>query len=97
MNVQKDELIEAVNESVKDLQERIDKHCCLVSAIVKNRGDTEDLPGLTDFYPPGDRERKLKQAIAEAINVLEETRSSFKSKQLEMLRKRLTRLLADIG
>jgi hypothetical protein len=38
---------------------------------------------------------KLRQAICESISVIEETRKSFKSKRLEMLRKKLIQTLAD--
>ena len=43
------------------------------------------------------RERALKQALQEAITVLEQSRKSFKSKQLEQLRKKLTQTLIDLA
>jgi hypothetical protein len=37
----------------------------------------------------------MKAAIQEAIEVLDESRKAFKSKRLEILRKRLTQVLAE--
>jgi len=37
----------------------------------------------------------LKKAIQEAIEILEQTKKSFKSKKLEMLRKKLTDVLIE--
>lgn len=45
--------------------------------------------------PRRSREERFKAAIQEAIDVLEASRRSFKSKQLEALRKRLTQVLID--
>ena len=40
-------------------------------------------------------ETSLKKAIREAIEVLEESRKAFKSKRLEALRKKLTKVLIE--
>lgn len=40
---------------------------------------------------------RLRAAIGEAIEVLEESKKAFKSKKLEALRKNLTRLLVESG
>ena len=40
-------------------------------------------------------EGRLKEAIQEAIDVLEESRKAFKSKRLEALRKKLTQVLIE--
>jgi len=40
-------------------------------------------------------ESRLKEAIKEAIDVLEETRKAFKSKKLAALRKKLTHVLIE--
>jgi hypothetical protein len=42
---------------------------------------------------PGDAERTLRQGIVEAVEILDKTRKSFKSRQLEQLRLRLLRIL----
>lgn len=38
---------------------------------------------------------KLRQVICESISVIEDTRKSFKSKRLELLKKKLIQALAD--
>ncbi|OPY13089.1 MAG: hypothetical protein A4E69_01859 [Syntrophus sp. PtaB.Bin138] len=40
---------------------------------------------------------KFKETLLDAISVLEESRKSFRSKQLEALRKKLTRVLGEIA
>ena len=39
--------------------------------------------------------RKLKETLAEAIEALEKTKAAFKSKQIELLRKKLMRVLLE--
>ena len=41
------------------------------------------------------RIEKLRSAIRETIGVLEETRNAFKSKRLEVMRKKLIEILAE--
>ncbi len=57
-------------------------------------GDLIVLPHCTSVYPHKD---KLKSVLLEAINVLEESKKAFKSKQLEVLRKKMIEVLADIA
>lgn len=99
MRADKKNLIHAVNESLKDLQSRIDKHCCLVAAALERREDKVDVhhpPLDLDFCSSRLREQEFKQIIQEAIRVLEQSRKSFKSKQLEVLRKKSTKTLIDM-
>ena len=42
-------------------------------------------------------QRVLRQTLLETIEVLEGTRRTFKSKQLEVLRRKLTRVLVEHG
>lgn len=88
-------LANVLNESVKELQHRLDEHSCLVAAILDGRVDCQNLPRRTDVCFLQTRGEKLRQAIQEAIEVLEQSRKSFKSKQLELLRKKLTQVLID--
>jgi hypothetical protein len=44
---------------------------------------------------PGEAERALREIIVEAVEILDQTRKSFKSKQLEQLRLRLLRILEN--
>lgn len=97
MAVSKQELIKVLNVSIKELQQGIDMHCCLVSSILEGQVDECNLRPPMDMCPKRSREHLLKDAIKEAIDVLEESRKAFKSKKLEILRKKLTQVLIDTG
>ena len=90
-------LVNALNASVKELQDRLDSHCCLVASIIEKRMDQRNLKPFLDLNPSRAREAALKNAIREAIDVLEASRKAFKSKQLEVLRKNLIQVLIDIN
>jgi hypothetical protein len=91
----KRDLLNALTTSVKELQQGIDIHCCLVTAILEGQVDERNLRPLLDLCPRRSREWLMKDAIKEAIDVLEESRKAFKSKKLEALRKKLTQVLID--
>lgn len=91
----KKELISALQKNVKELQQGIDRHTCLIASILENEVDEENLKPFLDACPSRSRETRMKAAIWEAIDVLEESRKAFKSKRLEVLRKRLTQVLID--
>ncbi len=78
--------------SAIELRRKVEDHQRLLAAA------TEDLEfkGLLDNCPlvACPHERKLKDVIVDAIAVLEDTRKSFKSRQLEELRKKLTGVLS---
>jgi len=88
-------LLNAVNESIEELQRGIDTYRRLVTAVLVDRIDERDLQQLMLPVAPSSSESKLREAVVEAIEVLEESRKAFKSKQLELLRKRLTQVLVD--
>ena len=92
----KKEVVMALNTSVQELQKGINVHCGLLAALMDEQVDAERLQAKLAQCPERAREVKLRKAIKEAIDVIEETRRSFKSKQLEALRKRLTQVLIDI-
>lgn len=93
MDADKKNLIQAMNERLKELQQGIDMHCCMISSIVEDDVDEEKLRMLREICPSRNRELMLKNAIRETIETLEETKKSFKSKQLEILRKKLLQVL----
>ncbi|MFO7840307.1 MAG: hypothetical protein R6X08_12510 [Desulfosalsimonadaceae bacterium] len=100
MEAEKKDLIGAVNESVRELQSRLDAHCSLVAAVLEANGEEMEAGRLRRDASPCPlraRERELRQALQEAITVLEQSRKSFKSKQLEQLRKKLTQTLIDLA
>jgi len=95
MGLDKKEIISAINTSVKELQQGIDMHCCLVTSILEGQIDDRNLKPLLDLCPKRSRELRLEKVIQEAIEELEESRKAFKSKRLEALRKKLTQTLID--
>ena len=52
---------------------------------------------LNEFVLPSDyyKEARLEEAVKETIEVLEQTRKPFKSKRLEVLRKKLMHVLIE--
>jgi hypothetical protein len=93
MRRHKQDIINALNTSAKELQQGIDMHCCLMTSILEGEVDERNLVPLLDLCPKRSRELRLEKAIEEAIEALEESRKAFKSKRLERLRKKLTQTL----
>ncbi len=93
MGLDRSDLMDAFNASINDLQEGIDKHRCLVASILASGAGEQNLMPLLEQLPSKSRELELRDAIEDAIQTLEQSRKSFKSKQLELLRKRLTQAL----
>ena len=95
MELDKRDIISVLNTSVKELQQGIDMHCCLVSSLLEGQLDERNLQPLLDRCPKRSRELRLERAVKEAIEVIEESRKAFKSRRLEGLRKKLTAVLID--
>lgn len=97
MVVEKQELVSALSASIKELQQGIDAHCCLVASLMDDGVDNRNFKPFVDICHERKREAQLKSAIKEAIDVIEESRKAFKSKKLEALRKKLTHVLIDLN
>jgi hypothetical protein len=95
MEGKREDLITALKTSVKELQQGIDMHCCLLTSIFEGHANEHKLRPLPDVCPKQSRELVMKEAIKEAIDELEESRKAFKSKRLEVLRKKLTMVLMN--
>jgi len=93
MNPDKKNLLAAIDKNIGDLHRNIDLHRCLMALVLEQRMDARNLRLLLKLCPARSREFKLKEAIRDAIDILEESRKSFKSKRLEQLRKNLTKTL----
>lgn len=93
MNLGRDELMQAFDANLRDLKQGIDNHRCIVASILEKETNGRDLGNLVADFSSKAREIELREAIEDAIQTLEQSRKSFKSKQLEMLRKRLTQAL----
>ncbi|MBW2074588.1 MAG: hypothetical protein JRI58_07570 [Deltaproteobacteria bacterium] len=80
---------EALNQSAQELQQQLEEHRrLLVRAIEGDAGGIEIENCLLLACPH-------KRTLKGVLGVLEETRKAFKSKRLEVLRKKLIRVLAE--
>ena len=90
----KKDLITAIDRSAEEMHQRVDMHRYLMTTILEQRVGDGTLKRLSlSSFPPV--ETKLREALSETIEVLEQSRKAFKSKRLEALRKRLTHVLVD--
>ena len=87
-------IVDTVAHKVAELQQLLDSVGRLLN---QEKLDPTAWSNLTDSYLPWRREQVLKEAIKKAIDELEESRKSFKSKRLELLRKKLTQVLLDVN
>ena len=89
----KEQLIKLIERSTQDLHHRVDmQHHVLLSILGQFKDECPvDLCALEDCP----HRRRLRQVLAETIEVLEETKKAFKSKRLEGLRKRLMHVLTE--
>lgn len=84
-------------------------HEALTTGVEEIRAKIEELQGLLQFLEYGTEktvpycnvvacghDRLLKTILLEVVEALESSRKAFKSKELEMLRKKLIRILADV-
>jgi hypothetical protein len=92
--VGKKDLVTVINKSTEELHQKIDRQHYLLTALLEKQVGDETLKHLA-WPAHSPNENKLKQAIMETIDVLEESRKAFKSKRLEVLRKKLTQVLIE--
>jgi len=92
-DTKKRDLIEIIEESTKELHQKIDMHRYLMATILDKKISEKRLNQIP--LHDSHRELRLKEAIKETIEVLEDTRKAFKSKRLEALRKKLTEVLIE--
>jgi len=84
---------DAIQKSAEELQARVEEHRRLIALALKG-GDAR-LVQARCFHLDCPHKRRLRQVVLEAVRVIEDTRKAFKSKQLEALRKRLMKVLAE--
>ncbi len=90
----KKDMINVIDKSAKELHMKIDMHCRLMTAMLEQKlGDVN----IEELFLPScyHKESRLKEAVKETIDILEESRKAFKSKRLEALRKKLTHVLIE--
>lgn len=82
---------EILDESIREIRGKIEQHERLLEHL--RNGEDGALP---DCIMTGCvHGRRLREIILEAVEVLENSRKAFKSKELEALRKKLIGVLAD--
>lgn len=94
--MEKKNILDAVTKSVSDLHREIDMHHKLMASLVGHDVEPEKINEWLAQCRTNSNECRLKDAIMEAIDVLEESRKAFKSRRLEMLRKKLTQVLIEV-
>ena len=84
---------EYVDRIAEEMHERVEFQRRLFKQVLAGGGSALDKPA---YCPLVDCPRlsRMQAALRETIEVFEETRSSFKSKRLEVMRKRLIDILA---
>lgn len=84
---------EALSRSADELQLQLQEHRRMLS-LACSRGGGQKVSMAS--RSSNAEYCRVKQTLVETIEVLESTRKSFKSKQLEQLRKKLVRVLAEL-
>ena len=86
-------LDEYIDQVAQDLHQRVEHQRWLAQQVIA--GDGRPRPrGACCQWVECPRLERLRAALGETAEVLEQTRTSFKSKRLEVMRKKLTDLLA---
>jgi len=89
----KKDLLSVIEQSTEDLHQKIDQHRYLLTSILDKEVGEEAVKRVAWPLSGSPQEMKLKEAVREAIEVLEQSRQAFKSKRIEALRKKLTDVL----
>ncbi|MFH1999269.1 MAG: hypothetical protein ABIK28_06290 [Planctomycetota bacterium] len=84
---------EVLVRSAEELHERAKGHQRLLIQVMEGEGSEARFDEC--IFQECPHKHKLRKTLVEVIQVLEETRKAFKSKQLEALRKKLIRVLAE--
>ncbi|MEW6215089.1 MAG: hypothetical protein AB1478_07815 [Nitrospirota bacterium] len=90
----KSNLIEIIDRSTSDLHNRIDMQRHILKTVIEKKTNrTEICPDC--IFSDCPYKKRLREVLTEIIEVLEDTKQAFKSKKLEVLRKRLMQVLAE--
>ncbi len=84
---------EALIQNTNELKLKIEEHRKLLIQLGDVETKHDDSVQCPLFSCP--HESKLRTTMYDTISVLDETRKSFRSKQLEVLRKKLIKVLAE--
>ena len=90
----KTDLMKIIDTNTKDLHNRIDMQRHILTAVIEKK--TKGLQICPDcIFSDCPHKKRLRAVLTEAIGILEDTKKAFKSKRLEMLRKKLIQVLAE--
>jgi hypothetical protein len=95
MNQRRQDLLTTINRRMAVLQQEIDRCRGLIESVLAEDMNASALMDVQARLSLDHDDLALKRLVREAIEVLDESRKAFKSKKLEMLRKRLTEALAE--
>ncbi len=85
-------LEEYIDRLTRELHQRVEHQRCVFKRFMGAQS-AEQSPVASCPLVDCPRLEKLRGVLRETITVLEETKTSFKSKRLEVMRKRLTDIL----
>ena len=94
-NNKKEDMMNIIDKSAEELHLKIDMQCHLMTTILEQKlgeGNLKEFVLPSYYYY---KDSRLKEAVKETIDVLEQTRKAFKSKRLEVLRKKLMHVLIE--
>ena len=90
----KTDLMKIIDTNTKDLHNRIDMQRHILTAVIEKK--TKGLQICPDcIFSDCPHKKRLRAVLTEAIGILEDTKKAFKSKRLEILRKKLIQVLAE--
>jgi len=90
----KNNLIEIIDRSTKDLHSRIDMQRHILTTIIEKKINRSEIcPDC--IFSDCPYKKRLREVLTETIEVIEDTKKAFKSKTLEALRKKLMQILAE--
>ncbi len=83
---------ELLEQSLSELQSHMERHCRVLRSVVEQR---PELAKSECVWADCRHRRRLCSVLLQAIEVMDETRKAFKSRQLEGLRKEFVRILQE--
>lgn len=90
-------LLDCLVRQLSDLNQKVEIQQELLDQLIKAQVRLEKSSSINEGLPVVDqRNQVLVNALVEAIRVLEQSKKSFKSRQLECLRQKLQNVLLSI-
>lgn len=86
-------LPDTLRQSAEELLRHMEEHRNLLARVTDGQQTEMDIPAC--FLRDCPHRQRLKEILAETIEILEQSRKAFKSRQLADLRKKLIRVLSE--